>query len=160
MIINLVIFFLASCFCVYFFYTQLKQMWDKYMENWLSCKYEVHFNNVKLDLLKRYADDSRHDRQEIIKYVKRIYRSQSPTRPLSHSRSEQMRPAEKHGTFRRLSSTPVTQTRSIRHLSTDQNSFDDLRVSPNKSNSGSGDEYFERIGGTLCRKHSLESSVL
>lgn len=59
-------------------HSHLQRAWDTFIDSWHKCKYEIHFNNVKLENIRRSQDDSRHKQKEILKYIRRIYRSQSP----------------------------------------------------------------------------------
>jgi hypothetical protein len=130
--------------------SHLQQGWEKFVENWLNCKYEVHFNNVKLDNISRTQDNSNHDRKEMMKYIKRIYRSQSPEK---RTKSRQCAGTSRRRLsdvfvatppskvfIRRTSSaeTPV-QLSQLQWLSEKQISFDGLRLSPTCSSPGDTD---------------------
>lgn len=115
-------------------HSHLQRAWDAFIDSWHKCKCEIHFNNIKLENIRRLQDDSRHEQKEILKYIRRIYRSQSPEQRIRYSPKTPQRrrsdvfvvtPPPK---LRKISSTPCIADNA--RLSNKQISFDGLRLSP------------------------------
>lgn len=153
----------------------LQQSWEKFIDSWLNCKYEIHFNNIKLENLKRSQDNSQHDRKEMLKYIKRIYRSQSPEKYIRRSLYPGTSGRRKSDAFvatppskvfiRRTASAPSaintsvpTQLSHLQRLSDKQRSFDCLNLSPPISVESSVDSVHRYFGDSVD-KNTKQTSI-